>query len=298
MAAVGFSELLLMLALVGFDDGRNDIVSLIPPREYFTARKLEPTIDKLLALAGEPPTSGARQIAQLLALRQLADDAAAVKKSPRAGDIRAVLQQIAAGKKANDPTGFAADYAKRALAAIDGGKHEPRAVAGWKEGLAWIPDNVTLLGGVDSRGAPVGRKAPDLAPLFAVIPKEAKTHMFDMIDKLGNIRVDRLVFGFRELPNQEFEYFVRATGKLNPKWMADLVRAAQVKIEERAATTGPIYRIIRPLAPNGKAPAMALVGDSEFLLAGADSAAPRQPGAVMAEAVLVHGAGNRDIALC
>ena len=158
----------------------------------------------------------------------------------------------------------------RPLVALDGGKQETPKVAGWKEGAAWLPKTVTLLAGFDAGGPKPGeQRLPDLTPFFGMMSKEEKKELLVVIEKLGNIRIDRVVFGLGDADKDNFEIFLRVTGKANPDWLAEAFKG--VKVEERAGGSGPKVRIIRPLHANGKGPAMAIVGDTDFLLAGLES---------------------------
>jgi hypothetical protein len=257
--------------------GGSDIVSSLPVKEYFEVRQIEPTVDKLLELAATAPATPKAQIAQLFALRQLAVDADAVKKSAKAADVRKLLRDIADGKKANDATGFAAEYAARTLIALDGGKEKPVKRGTWREGAAWLPKEITFFGGVDSRDARPGDAAADLTAMLAAIPKRDKEQMFDAIEKIGNIRLERIVGGSaaRAVPTESAngkihgDIFVRITGRGNPKWIGDALTATGpgMKLTERKLGNKDV-RILSSTGPYG--PCMALVGDSDFLMAGFD----------------------------
>jgi len=272
---MGFTTFLLLAMMAG-GNGRLDVVGMIPAREYFKARDIDPTIEKLVELAGDSPSSGKKQIAQLLALRQLASEVESVKKSPKFAEVRQLLRQISEGKKANDSSGFAADYAKRALLALEGGTDETTDSAGWNEGAAWIPKSVCFFSGLDSRGTKPGRqRLPDLNA-NGMLPRGEKERLFDGIDKVGNVRIDRIVIGIGQLENNNFEMFVRVTGKANSSWLAEAFKGE--KVEDRDGGAGPKIRVIRLLYPNGRGPAMALVGDTDFLLAGIETTKPRALG--------------------
>src|SRR5262249_31006008 len=94
-----------------------DLVTLIDADMYFQARKVDVTAAQMVALAGKDPVDGKTQIAQLLALRWLGDHPNVVKADSK---IRALLEVVAQGKKAQDPQRFARDYAQRALSRVDG----------------------------------------------------------------------------------------------------------------------------------------------------------------------------------
>jgi hypothetical protein len=263
MAASIGSELVMMLALMG---GGGDIVSALPAKEYFEFRQIEPALDKLIELAATEPATGKAQIAQLFALKQLASEAAALKKSPQLADYRQVLKEIAAGKKGADKTGFAAEYASRVLTALDGAK-APLVVRGnWRQGAAWIPGHVTFLAGFDSKDRKPGDPlSPDLTSLVRLLPKEAMTPMFTQIEKLGNIRLERLVVGVAQGADDSPEVFVRLTGKANPKWIGDAFADSATITEKSIA--GREVRLVE-LRGGGGEPDLAIVDDSDLLIAG------------------------------
>jgi hypothetical protein len=275
MATTGFGELILMLAMMGGAGGGVDVATVIPAKEYFKARDIDPTVEKLIDLAGQQPDSPKTQMAQLLALRQLTADVESLKKSAKLADHRRLIKDIAAGKKANDATGFAADYAKRLLVALDGGKIEATKRGTWREGAAWIPSHVNFLSGVDSSGMKAtDMKVPELTPVFGLMPKEAKDMFFDSLDKLGNFRLDRFVLGMAEPEKGKMELYARITGKGDPERLLAFMKemGAKPNVQER---TGPNGVKIRVLTFDHDNPALAMVGDSDFLIAGFPPDGPR-----------------------
>src|SRR5687767_3990502 len=101
--AVGLLEMIVLLAGSG-GLASNDLVSLVQAEDYFKVRNIAVSADKMAELAGKDPADGKTQVQQLLAIRWLGENAADTKKADGA---RALLEQIAAGKKAQDPHGFA-----------------------------------------------------------------------------------------------------------------------------------------------------------------------------------------------
>jgi hypothetical protein len=169
--------LLLWLTMTGAGSGGIDIVSLIPPREYFKAREIEPSIEKLVELAGASPTSGKTQIAQLLALRLLATEAESLKKSPILAKTRELLQEIAHGRRAKDPTGFAPVYAKRALAALEGGKEEaPNVPAGRKVQLGFRAALISLPDWISVAQSRAISQFPTRRPTLPRCPRKSRTN--------------------------------------------------------------------------------------------------------------------------
>ena len=58
-----FLAYILLLAMMGAGSGGIDTVSMVSAKEYFKAREIDPTIEKLIVLAGETPSSGNTLIA-------------------------------------------------------------------------------------------------------------------------------------------------------------------------------------------------------------------------------------------
>jgi hypothetical protein len=282
VATTSFAGLIALLAALCASEGPIDIVSLIPANEYFQSRGIDRTFDKLIELAGQTPSSGKEQIAQLLALRQIAADAKSIKQSPSLAATRALLEQIAQGKKANDPTGFAAEYAKQALMALDGRKLENGDADGWKDGAKWIPSDVTLFAAIASPGKRADQPHADASRLFSALPKEAKDELFKAAERLGNIRVERIVLGLRTMEKDRIEFFVRATGRGNADWLEKSHGGVEPRIkgsvQERDGGPGRKIKVLLPLYGGGAGPAIALVGNTDFLLAGSESMAPRNLG--------------------
>src|SRR5262249_32852903 len=99
-------QLLALLALSG--GASTDVVSWLLPEHYFKAHQIDVTAAKMVELAGKDPADAKTSIAQLLAIRWLGEHPGEVKKAAAARDL---LQQIAQGKKAQDPQGFAREAA-------------------------------------------------------------------------------------------------------------------------------------------------------------------------------------------
>jgi hypothetical protein len=55
-----FVEPLLVLLLSG--GAPTDVVSVVPPREYFQSRKVEVTLDRMTELASKPPADPRTQV--------------------------------------------------------------------------------------------------------------------------------------------------------------------------------------------------------------------------------------------
>ena len=79
----------------------------------------------MASLAGAVPENGKVQIMQLVALRHPADHPDKLKQADRYPAHRKLLEEIAAGKRAHDPQGFAKEYAAIVLARLDGNTLPP-----------------------------------------------------------------------------------------------------------------------------------------------------------------------------
>lgn len=270
MVAVGWSEILILILLGGTTPA--DVVSMLHADDYFQSRKIDLTVEKMLELAGKDPVDGKAQIQQLLALRTLGDDPSEVKKSGQQQAVMQLLQQIADGKKAQDPLGFARTYASRTLARLEG--KTPPAPALPKDSLRseafkWFPAAATLIGGADFRGG--GDDAFDpLAPmrklLTTKVPPEEKAKIYEVVEALGNIRIDRSSFAFVDEPQAETRgrIFIRVTGKGDPKRILDVLeQKGGFQITKKDGVT---------LAQHAnRPPLLAFIGDSDVLFVGANN---------------------------
>lgn len=269
--AMSASWIFLLLA---FNGGGNatDLVSLIPSDDYFKSHQVEVTPAKMVELAAKEPKEAKDQIAQLLAIRWLADHPDDVKKEKIA---RETLEGIAKGKIAPDPQGFAKDYAERTLAVLDGKPLPSRTVpenSVRTEALSWFPANVSFFGAFDTRGT-TGFKPLVVKPMHEVmdkmIPAREREEMYKFVDEVGNLRIDRMSFALSPDPNQRSNgrIFMRFTGKGDSKRFLEFVKqhipGAVVKEEK-----GPKGETIRLLGAENQPPAFGVIGDTELIMAG------------------------------
>src|SRR5262245_61707490 len=199
MFAMGPLELLVLL-VTSAGGQPADLASVLAPADYFQARNIEVSFDKLTELAAKEPADGAAQMAQLLALRTLGEDAAKFKKSAKYAAQRQMIEDVAAGKKAQDKLGFAKEYAQRTLALLDGGKAPPSPSAGTREeALAWFPAGITFVAsiGYQPAGSPAAPKA-FTSELLKKMPAEVKAELYKIVDTIGNVRVERLSFAYQD----------------------------------------------------------------------------------------------------
>jgi hypothetical protein len=269
--------LILLAMLPGGQRAPTDLVSLIDAPTYFESRDVKVNVAKLAELAAREPSNAKEQIAQLLALRQLAVDAAKVKKAKEFADIRKLVEEIAAGRKANDPYGFAADYARRTARALGSDKVEigvppiPENYAR-QDALTWFPDSVKFVAAATSRleTVPDPDAGNELRTLLAKIERgRARDHLYEAADKLGNFRLDRFALAYTPDSKNERQarIYIRFTGKGDPKRLTDFIKETgrNIQVKEIKGFRGPRVTVLHD--PNNP-PAFAIIGDSEFIMAG------------------------------
>jgi hypothetical protein len=204
-------------------------------------------------------------VAQLLAIRWLGAHKAEGEKA------RALLEQIAGGKKAQDPIGFARDHARRALARFDGkaspaGHADPGARLR-AEAWGWFPDDVSVLGGVDLRA--LGElPAPDEDRIRSLIrkgfPREAREALYKAADQTGNVRLERVALAFAGARSEIV--YLRFTGAWDPKrlagYLSQKIPGGKLTVK-KGGKAAPVTLV------SGKQgePAFALVGGTELLVA-------------------------------
>jgi hypothetical protein len=265
---------LLLLVMASGGGYPTDLASLIDVEAYFQSRKVDLTAAQMAVLAGKEPADAKAQIGQHLALRWLGDHPDAVKADPK---TRALIEAIAQGKTAQDPQEFARDYAKRALARLDGkpsleiqvSENSLRA-----DGVAWFPSGVALLCGIENRGPPLG-PVIDLKAITATfhqaLPAEAREEMYKFADDVGNLEVLRFTLAYSVDPNekQNNRVYLRLTGRCDHRRLAEyltrVLPGAAVKDEK-----GPKGEPLTIFTPATAGPAIAFIGDTELVMAGYD----------------------------
>lgn len=271
MMGMGLMEI-FMLALLG--GGANvDLASLLPAPTYFKSRNIDINVDKAIELAAKDPTDGKTQIAQLVALRYLADESAKLKESPNYAQHRQLLEQIAMGRKAQDPQGFAKEYAANVLARLDNAKL-PRAAAPSlrEDSFRWFPADAKLLAALDTRLArgdsPAKSSFGEIFKRVDMFPQEMLNSAFGVVEKIGNVRIDRIAFAFVEGPpdqEQMGQIYIRVTGKANPAWLLEGFKELNMQTK---TIKGPQGETITTLLQPNRAPGIMLVGDSDVVIAG------------------------------
>jgi hypothetical protein len=270
---------MLLFLLLGFGSNSRDLVSYLNPDDYFASRKVEVRVETLLSLAGKTPATGKDQVMQLLAIRKLVANPAEARKDAR---VRDLLTQIAERKKGQDRLGFAEDYARRALAVLDG-KPAPAATipkASLRtDAYAWFPKDAALVAGFDLRPV-AGVPAADVSTLQELVTKFMRQgnqdKVFDTVEKLGNIRLDRFSVGIAPAPQAggngrpNGRIYVRVTGKADHRRLVTfLCDETKLAITQQDRVPGRDLVTFLGSADNkDRPPAIAVVGDSEILVAG------------------------------
>ncbi len=269
MIGLGFAEI-LMMALMGGGVNSTDLVSLVQPAHYFQSRQIDVSFDKMVELAGLEPKDAKTQIQQLVALRHLADESEKLKKAEKYIILRATIEQIAQGKKGADVTGFAQDYAQRVLDKLDGTKREPAKTKPVREeALAWFPADITFGAAIEMR--PTNPQANDpFKDLLKLLPENAKKEMYEFIEKSGNVRVERVAFGFAGEERGKQKIFVRLTGKANHTWLAETFKTlSNGRFESKQmkdANGTPITIMHQPK----REPMILMVGNNDIVIGGYD----------------------------
>src|SRR5262245_65297475 len=122
MMAFGPMEILILMAMGGGGQTA-DLASFLPADVYFQSRRIAISAESMIEIASKKPEDGKAQIAQLLALRALAEQPELMKNAKNSAEILVTLEKMAKGELAKDRLGFAEDYAARTLQAL--GKATP-----------------------------------------------------------------------------------------------------------------------------------------------------------------------------
>jgi hypothetical protein len=272
--------LLFVLMVLGLQSGLggvrggSDLVSFLPTDTYLQSRRIPVNVENLLDLATAEPKDGKAQILQLVALRALAEKPELSKKDPAA--VRRALEKVARGEIARDRFGFSQDYARRTLIAL-GGKAPPAKAAPQAdlraEALGWFPASVTLVGFASGSDADaVGAGSARLRQLFAKAVGRPRDFdgFFRVVEKIGNIRMDRLGFAYAadKKGGGKDRLYARFTGKLDRQRVVAALKSPEVGpglqwTESKDAKGTPISTL---QANNFGFPAVAFIGDTDILL--------------------------------
>ena len=268
---MSFSTLLIFLmSLTG--NTANDIVSNLPVQDYFQSRNIDVTIEKMMELAARDPVDAKTSLQQLLALRVLGEDPAKVKKAGNLAQNVKILEEIAAGKKAQDKLGFAKEYAGWALARITD-KKMPLPAAGKKlteSALDWFPEYTALVAAVDMAAGPAKfgqtKELRELSSKFVkqLAPKD-KAIFYGTVEEIGNVRIDRAALGYVPVGITRNDLgFYRLSGKFDHQRLTQmLLRKLPPKIEK---LKGPNNEPITIISSGKQGAAFAFIGDTDVLV--------------------------------
>lgn len=277
MMAMGATEMVfLFLSLIS----GNDLLSMVDGNDYFKSRKIPVTIEKMVELATTQANSSKDQVAQLLALRMLAEDADEVKKTKNFNDILKNIEEVAQGKKAADLQGFAAEYARRTAIAL-GSKLEPvknkipeNSIR--QDALNWFPKDVTLVVSQDFRFEvdPTGKQAKEMRQkIMKMIPPEFKEPIYSTVEQLGNIQMERFSLGYTENPQniQQGKIYIRVSGKINHKQAVAYIKKIAPPNYQFKETKSFRGKPITMMWTKENPPGIALIGDTDLILAGQET---------------------------
>jgi hypothetical protein len=268
MVAYGFGQILLLFAMTGVPV--NDIASVLEPGHYLKAHEVELKAEKLVELATHEAKVGKDQLIQLMAIRWLGlhpDDAR------KAGAIDA-LHAVADGKKGQGPHDFAKEHAARALARIEGKRLAPaRTVPPGSirdEALAWFPAEATIFGAFDLRPAEdaTATDPEALAKVLArVVPEPEWKPIYDFVDTVGNLRLDRIGFAL-EMEEQKLEpkrIWVRFSGAGDLSRLEECL-ATKAPAREVRKRPGDAAIVIR--TQENRPPGFGFIGSTDVIIVG------------------------------
>jgi hypothetical protein len=265
---VAFSPLAVLLIALGGTS--NDLVALIEAPAYFESRGVEINLDKMLELA-QKTGDGKGQIMQLLAIRQLG-----VGFPQEKAKIIQALNPIAQGKAAQDPTGFAREYAVRTLRQLGADvplttpKSEGHRA---KDLLSWFPGDVKVVGAavVASVADPDSKTEERLRQLIKkLIPAQEFNHIYDVVDNIGNLQVNGFSFALFDdgMGRQDkSRIYVHVKGKADAKRFAAYLASTLPNGQLERVDDGKGGTVTIVTAPN-MPPAFAFIGNTDLLLAG------------------------------
>jgi hypothetical protein len=269
MMFFGFAEVML-LALLGGGMNNTDLVSLIPPQHYFEARQVKVSLNSMVDIGLTEPKDGKAQIMQLTALRYLIDEADAFKKADNYANNRYAIEQIAQGKKAQDKMGFAKEYAQRLLDKLDGKKAPTvKLTPMLDDALAWFPVNVTMVGALDLRGGATANN-DGIKELLKLMPEREKLQMYDAVEKMGNVRLDRIAFAFTDgNEKRNSKFYFRFSGKGSQEGLLEffnLMNGDRGRLQAREIKDDKGMPITLLEDPNDHAPVLMLVGNTDLVM--------------------------------
>jgi hypothetical protein len=277
MMALGPMEILILMALGGGAQTA-DLAALLPADMYFQSRRIAISADSMIEIASKKPEDGKTQIAQLLALRILAEQPELAKKAQNPAQFIGALQRIAKGTLAKDRLGFSEEYAARTLAAlgearIGGELMKQRNMR--EDTLGWFPASATVVAAFDARDRTAGtEEGKILRQLTAKFTKEKDWEkVFEVAEMLGNVRIERIGIAFVEdkQAKEKERMFLRIGGKADHSRMVAAIKKLSsevpggLSVQETKDADGTPIATLRPAKDM---PVVALIGDTDFVIAG------------------------------
>ncbi|HZZ80213.1 MAG TPA: hypothetical protein VFE62_16990, partial [Gemmataceae bacterium] len=284
MMAFGFVEILVLALLAGGMDN-NELVAVVQPKDYFESRNVRMSIDSMIDVAIREPKDGKAQIMQLSALRYLMDESDAFKKASNYASNREAIEEIATGKRAQDKAGFSKEYAQRLLNKLDGKKATaPKKQPLRANAFEWFPDDISLAGALDLRG---DGNSDSLKAMLKMLPAREKHQLYAAIENIGNLRIDRVAFGYSDGAERgDGRFYLRMTGKGSHDGLMQLLGQVDGRMQPTEIKPADGAKITLLQSPNNRTPSIVLVGDTDFLLVSAERAGPKARQEDLVQAVL------------
>jgi len=225
-----------------------------------------------LELASANPSEARGELWRWLAIRRLADEKDRLGNHKES--VRALLGRLVRGADE-----FARDHARVALARIDGKpvpilREMPKGSL--REALTWFPEYTNLVGVLDLR-APPGEADQELRQRFQrfrtlflkTLPEASREGIYRLAEAVANGRLDRIAFALAPLAegSHKQRIFIRLTGGVDHKRLTAYLQTAyggDAAFTEKKGPRGEPITMVRPKSP----PALALVGDSDLVMAG------------------------------
>jgi hypothetical protein len=278
MMFFGFAEVLVLALLAG---GMNDtdLVAMVQPKVYFESRQIRLSIDSMIDVAIREPKDNKAQIMQLSALRYLTDESVAFKKADNYATNREAIEEIAHGKRAQDKAGFAKEYAQRMLDKLDGKKPAKAKLEPIRGDLfSWFPADATLVGAIDLRGnGQPGDGNDPVKEILKLLPERERGQMYDMIEKVGNVRLERIALAYSDGNGKNDGRFVlRITGKGSQSGMIEMFNVldgGRGRLQTKEIKDDKDMPITLLEEANNRSPVIMLVGNTDLVIVAAQDSA-------------------------
>src|SRR5262249_14101905 len=131
--------------------------------------------------------------------------------------------------------------------------------------------DATLAGGLDLRGpAPVTMDGKQIRQMLTMATRgREKEELIKLVDKFGNVQVDRISFAHASDPKEmkKDKIWIRVTGRADRKRIVEFIKAnvtGSIIAEEKGPKEEPISIVHAKDQP----PAFALVGDHDIIIGG------------------------------